>query len=169
MSSPVIRDERPGDEDAISSITQAAFAHHPHSRQTEHLIIAALRRSGALSVSLVAERDGRVIGHVAFSPVTVSGGGNGWFGLGPVSVDPAFQRQGIGRALVEAGITRLRRDGARGCVLVGDPAFYGRFGFAALSGLVLEGVPPEVFLALPLAGQSVQGRVTFHPAFSVEA
>jgi putative acetyltransferase len=120
---PTIRPERPGDEDAIGEVTRLAFASHPHSRQTEHFIVAALRKAGALSVSLVAEEDGRIVGHIAFSPVRVGDGSSGWHGLGPVSVLPALQGQGIGRALIEHGLEELRRLGAGGCVLLGDPAF----------------------------------------------
>lgn len=121
--SMTIRPERPGDEDPIGEVTREAFAFHPHSRQTEHFIVAALRRAGALSISLVAEQGDRVVGHVAFSPVRIGDGSPGWYGLGPVSVLPALQGQGIGRALIEHGLEELRRRGAGGCVLLGDPAF----------------------------------------------
>src|SRR5690606_36329603 len=102
------------DHASIATVTRAAFAQLAHGSQTESSIIAALRRAGALAVSLVAEADGEVVGHVAFSPVKIgrapedSDGGEltGWYGLGPLSVSPARQRHGIGSALVRAGLAR---------------------------------------------------------------
>lgn len=164
-----IRPETPSDEDAIEQVTRRAFLSHPYSRQTEQFIIRALRADHALAVSLVAEEAGRVVGHLALSPVTIGDGSPGWYGLGPISVEPGFQRRGIGRALMERGIAELRRMGANGCVLVGDPAFYTRFGFARDPALVLEGVPEAFFLALPLGDSSARGSVTFHPAFQAQA
>lgn len=161
----MIRPETPSDEDAIEQVTRRAFLSHPYSHQTEQFIIRALRADHALSVSLVAEEAGRVVGHIALSPVSVSDGAAGWYGLGPISVEPEWQVRGIGRALMERGLAELRRIGANGCVLVGDPAFYTRFGFANNPALVLEGVPPEYFLALPLGTASAHGNVRFHPAF----
>ncbi len=171
--SPAIRPETPDDEAAIEAITRAAFLAHPHSRQTEQFIIRGLRAAGALSVSLVAEEGGRVVGrvvgHIAFSPLSLADRTPGWYGMGPVSVAPDRQRRGIGSALVEAGLGRLRELGAQGCLLVGDPAFYGRFGFTQATGLELEGVPAEVFLALSFGPSLPTGRVDFHPAFAAEA
>jgi putative acetyltransferase len=163
--SATIRPERPGDEAAIADVTRQAFESHPYSHQTEHFIIDALRRAGALSVSLVAVRAGEVVGHIAFSPVVIENGSSGWYGLGPVSVLPALQRKGIGRALVEHGLAELGQLGATGCVLVGDPVFYARFGFANTAALMLDGVPQEFFLALPLGASSARGKVKFHAAF----
>lgn len=160
-----LRAERPGDEEAIAALTRAAFAAHPHSDHAEQLIVAALRESGALALSLVAERHGRVVGHVAFSPVTIGGRPSDWYGLGPMAVAPPQQRAGIGRALVETGLAALRERGAGGCVVLGEPAFYGRFGFVHHPGLVLAGVPPEYFLALAFAGKVPCGRLAYHAAF----
>lgn len=165
----VIRPERPGDAITIEEITRQAFACHPHSRQTEHFIVRALRQANALTISLVAELSGQVVGHVAFSPVAISDGSVGWFGLGPVSVRPSFQKRGIGRSLIEHGLSLLRERGAAGCVLVGEPSFYSRFGFANHPGLLLPDVPQEFFLALPFGSASPQGEVTFHAAFSAES
>ena len=125
---PTIRPETPSDEDAIEQVTRRAFLSHPYSHQTEQFIIRALRADHALSVSLVAEDAGRIVGHIAFSLVTIGDGVTGWYGLGPISVEPDLQRRGIGRALMERGLAELRKIGANGCVLVGDPAFYTRFG-----------------------------------------
>lgn len=166
---PAIRDETPADAAAIGVVTEAAFRTLAVSPHTEQYIVEALRAAGALALSLVAQADGRVIGHVAFSQVTLSDGTPDWYGLGPVSVLPAVQRQGIGSALIRAGLARLRASGARGCCLVGDPAYYRRFGFEHAPGLRCEGVPAEYFLALSFDGRLPQGTVSFHPAFATEA
>lgn len=116
-------------------------------------------------MSLVAEVEGRVVGHIAFSPVCISDGTSDWYGLGPVSVLPEYQRQGIGKSLIQAGLSQLKQLNARGCCLVGHPEYYLKFGFKRVSGLGLEGVPPDVFFALSFEGEFPQGHVTFHEAF----
>lgn len=162
-----IRPECKGDIDAIAGITEQAFRSHPYSRHTEQFVIAALRRSGGLSISLVAEVDGRVVGHIAFSPVQISDGTPDWYALGPVAVAPAFQRQGIGQALVRAGMQALWLIGARGCVLVGEPSFYARFGFRSNPCCTMEGVPQQYVLSQPLGTHpQAEGRITHHEAFS---
>jgi putative acetyltransferase len=164
-----IRSETDADVDAIGDVTAAAFKTLDISNQTEHFIIEALRAANALAISLVAETDGEVIGHIAFSPVTISDGTPGWYGLGPVSVLPAYQRQGIGKALIQEGLSRLKAMTSRGCCLVGHPDYYRQFGFRNPSGLVVEGVPPEVFFVLSFDGQSPEGIVTFHEGFKADA
>ena len=160
-----IRDEKPGDIVAITQVTEKAFRTLEVSDKTEQFVILALREAGALTVSLVAELDGQVIGHIAFSPVTMSDGTTGWYGLGPVSVLPEYQRQGIGKALVIAGLERLRGLHARGCCLVGHPEYYPQFGFRNTSDLVYEGVPPVAFFVLPFDGRVPRGVVKFHEVF----
>lgn len=163
-----VRNEAAWDQDSITTVVAAAFETHPHSNQTEHLLVQKLREQGALTISLVAEFEGEVVGHIAFSPVTVNGALCDWYGLAPVSVLPEFQGRGIGSLLVEAGLARLRELGARGCVLLGEPEYYRRFGFALREGLILPGVPPEYFLALPLADdEEVRGEVAYHQAFEI--
>ncbi len=164
----LIRPETPSDVKAIGEVTAAAFESLDISEQTEPFIVVALRAAKALAVSLVAEREGQVVGHIAFSPVTMSDGTPGWYGLGPVSVLPAHQRQGIGNALVLEGLSRLKALGARGCCLVGHPDYYRRFGFRNPDGLVLEGVPAEVFFALSFDARYPQGAVDFHAAFRAQ-
>jgi putative acetyltransferase len=164
----VIRSETAADVSAITEVTVAAFQTLEISNRTEQFIIAALRAAKALTMSLVAELDGRVVGHIAFSPVTISDGTRNWYGLGPVSVLPAYQQQGIGKALIREGLARLKKMNARGCCLVGHPDYYRKFGFRNVPGLVLEGVPPEVFFALSFAGGIPQGTVTFHEAFKAD-
>lgn len=164
----VIRTETDADVDTIAEVTAEAFRTLEVSNQTEQYIIKALREVAALAVSLVAELEGRVIGHIALSPVTMSDGTPDWYGLGPVSVLPEHQRQGIGTALIEAGLARIREMGARGCCLVGHPEYYRKFGFENVAGLALEGVPPEVFFALSFDGHVPQGTVGFHEAFMAQ-
>ena len=163
-----IRAEQASDVDAIAEVTAAAFATLAISHQTEPFIVAALRDAGALTLSLVAEAGGRVIGHVAFSPVILSDGTRNWYALGPISVLPALQRQGIGGALIREGLALLKATGASGCCLVGHPGYYTRFGFVNPSALTMDGVPPEVFFALAFAGDIPSGTVTFHEAFAAD-
>lgn len=160
-----LRSETPADARAIADVTVAAFATLAISDHTEQFIVAALRAAGALTISLVAELDGRVVGHIAFSPVTISDGTPGWYGLGPVSVRPELQRQGIGQALVREGLARLQALHARGCCLVGHPGYYRRFGFDNAPSLAVDGVPPEFLFALSFDGRVPKGTVVFHDAF----
>jgi putative acetyltransferase len=164
----VIRSETDADVSAISEVTVAAFKTLEISNHTEQFIIAALRAAKALTISLVAEMDGRVIGHIAFSPITISDGTRNWYGLGPVSVLPEYQRQGIGKALIQEGLARIKDMNAKGCCLVGHPDYYRKFGFRNVSGLVHEGVPQEVFFALSFDGRYPQGSVTFHEGFKAD-
>ncbi|MRX50708.1 GNAT family N-acetyltransferase [Paracoccus sp. S-4012] len=164
------RPETAEDREVIAALIEAAFAGAAHASGREAEIVAGLRRAGGLTLSLVAEDQGAVVGHVAFSPVSIAGEGgaaaaDGWFGLGPVAVRPDRQRGGVGTGLIHAGLARLRDAGARGCVVLGDPAYYRRFGFAPDPALRLDGVPPEYFMRLVLAGPLPAGRVTYHPAF----
>lgn len=160
-----LRPERPDDVNAIRALTETAFRTAPHADGTEHVIIDRLRAAGALTLSLVVESDGVIIGHVAFSPVTVSDGSANWYGLGPISVDPYRQGEGIGGRLVEEGLQRLKALGAAGCVLLGDPGYYGRFGFAADPKLTLDGVPPEYFMRVAFSPVYGGGTVSYHPGF----
>lgn len=164
----VIRDETDADVSAITEVTIAAFETLEISNKTEQYIIEALRAAKALTVSLVAEVDGRVVGHIAFSPVTISDGSRNWYGLGPISVLPDYQRKGIGKALILEGLSRLKELNAQGCCLVGHPGYYKRFGFKNMPGLVCEEVPQEVFFALSFAGHTPQGSVTFHESFNAD-
>lgn len=169
MLGTAIRFEAPPDIDAIREINVAAFRDQPYSHQTEHLIVDALRADGTLAISLGAVRDGLTVGHIAFSEAVVGESERGWFLLGPVAVLPALQSQGIGSALVSAGLAELRVRGASGCVLVGDPGFYGRFGIRAYPGLTYEGVPDENVLCLPFGSAVPVGSVRAHEAFQIEA
>lgn len=162
----IVRSETESDIDAITQVTRAAFAGHPCSNQKEEFIVHAVRRNEALSVSLVAEAGGKVMGDVALSPVTVSDGSPGWYGLGPFSVLPDLQRRGIGKALMREVMVRMEAREAAGCMLVGDPGCYEQFGFRNVPELVLDGVPEEDFLVLPLRYNVSSGNVAFHKSFS---
>lgn len=166
MTSWALRDERPGDELAISALTGAAFHYSPFSDGGEAGVIENLRADGDLALSLVAENmDCAIIGHVAFSPVAVSDGTPDWYALGPISVIPLQRRVGIGAALVRKGLARLQLLGARGCVVLGDPQYYTRFGFEHDPELTLSGFPSEYFQRIVLKGGLPSGEVRYSPAF----
>jgi putative acetyltransferase len=161
----IIRDERTGDIDAIRAITTEAFMRMAYSSGTEAAIIDALRNAGALSISLVAVGGDDIVGHVAFSPVTISGTSGKWYGLGPVSVRPDRQRNGIGGALIRIGLDRLKKLEADGCVVLGDPRYYRRFGFASDPRLRYGAGPSGHFQRLMLNGAAPTGEVTYHAGF----
>jgi len=111
---------------------------------------------------------GGVVGHIAFSPVAISDGTTGWYGIGPVSVLPAHQRQGIGTALINRGISLIKEKGGQGCALAGDPNYYKRFGFRNDPALTHVEIPQEFFLVLPFTPTVPKGTLTFHPGFGAE-
>jgi len=161
----IVRPENPLDFVKIRVLVTAAFDGAPHSDGTEVAIVDALREGGALTVSLVAEQDGEIVGHVAFSPVQIDGREVRWYGLGPVAVRPDRQRQGIGVRLIETGIDRIKSLRAAGCVVLGDPGYYSRFGFKADPALSFPGVPPEYFQSLNFGNEALEGVVVYHQAF----
>lgn len=161
----IIRPEKPEDSLAIRALTDAAFAEVEHSSQTEGAIVDALRAADALALSLVAEQDGSIMGHVAFSPVLINGEEIGWFGLGPVSVSPGLQRRGVGSMLINEGLDSVATHGAQGCVVLGDPEYYSRFGFRSDHALSYGDVPPACFQSLVLTGKAPSGEVTYHAGF----
>lgn len=165
----IVRFENEKDIEDISIVTKAAFDTLEISGHTEQFIIHALRKAGALAISLVAETDGRIVGHIALSPVTISDGSTGWYGLGPISVLPELHRQGIGKSLMKEGLSLLKEIGGKGCVLVGDPAYYERFGFRSFSSLTVDGVPQQYVLALPLEGDCPSGTAVFPEAFMAKS
>jgi putative acetyltransferase len=163
----LIRRETPQDITAIREITTQAFANTSYSNQKEHALIDALREAGGLKLSLVAEEHGHVVGHIGFSPITINSEDRHWLGLAPLSVAPEMQHRGIGRSLVQEGLKTLRAEGARGCVVLGNPVFYSHFGFHTSTDLKLEGVPPEYFLVQVFSGALPHGFVDYHAAFSL--
>jgi putative acetyltransferase len=160
-----IRPEADSDVNAITEVTVSAFKTLEISNHTEQFIILALRAANALTISLVAEKQRQVVGHIAFSPVNISDGSQNWYGLGPVSVLPSCQREGIGKSLIKKGLARLKALNANGCCLVGHPEYYKKFGFRNVAELMVEGVPPEVFFALSFNESIPKGTVVFHEAF----
>ena len=160
-----IRPEVPDDISAIYSLTEVAFREMKFSDGDEQDLVNRLRDDGDLAISLVAEEDGVILGHIAFSPVTISDGTSDWYGLGPVSVEPARQGEGIGSMLVKSGLVALRARNARGCVLLGDPAYYDRFGFRHDPRIKYPGPPPEYFQYLLIGGVMPSGQVRYSSAF----
>lgn len=164
----LIRPETPADHDAVARVTEAAFG-----RPAEAQLVARLRREASPVVSLVAENNGTVVGHILFSPVSIAERpGIKAMGLAPMAVTPELQRSGIGTALVRAGVEACRAVGAELVVVLGHPTYYPRFGFAPASrwGVKSEyAVPDEVFMALPLAADGeidLAGTVRYHAAFA---
>lgn len=117
---------------------------------------------------MVAVLNQHIVGHIAISPVQISSGAQGWYGLGPVAVLPEWQLQGIGSALIQSGLSLLKSHAAKGCVVLGDPDFYAQFGFKTVPGFTLPHVPAEYFQALSFDGDMPQGHVSYHPAFSAQ-
>lgn len=167
---PLIRPETGSDSAGISAVYDRAFPGPGEAR-----LVEALRKSGGLWNSLVAELDGQIVAHVAFSPVTLtpeparplSG-----VGLAPIGVLPEFQRKGIGSLLIVSGLEACRQAGHEFVVVLGHPEYYPRFGFAPgpPRGLrCVYPVPDEVFMIrelVPGALQGIAGRVDYHPAFA---
>ena len=164
-----IRTETRSDISSIDTLTYNAFENHPHhepgANPTEHQIINRLRDANVLTLSLVAEDETGIVGHVAFSPVTINGHKSNWYGLGPVSVSPERQNEGIGSQLIQTGLSLLKAQGIEGIVLLGEPDYYGRFGFQQHPNLTLPDVPPAFFLKLSLTDTTPTGEVAYHAAF----
>ena len=165
MNAISIRTETAEDTETIYALTEAAFRDMPFSDGDEPELVNRLRADGDLALSLVAEDEQRIVGHLAISPVTISDGTQDWFGIGPVSVWPELHRQGIGSALIHRGIADIRKEGAKGIVLLGSPDYYSRFGFLADARLTYPGPPPEYFQSLLLAGEMPSGVVQYAQAF----
>jgi putative acetyltransferase len=144
-----IRPEQQGDERLIHDLTLAAFAPMPFSDGSEAAIIAGLREDGDLTLSLVAVEGSEIVGHIAFSPVTVGPDSDGWFGS----------------ALISAGLSIVKSKGAKGCALVGDPDYYRRFGFHSNGSLRYDGLPARYVQALSFENATASGHVRFSPAF----
>lgn len=163
-----IRREHPEDADRIFEITQQAFTGMPFAAGDEGVLISRLRKSGDLTLSLVALLDRRIVGQVTFSPARCANGSRPWFAVGPVSVLPAIQGQHVGSALIEKGLQQMRQRGALGCILTGNPDYYQRFGFVPAAEYAPSNEPAEYFMLKALARQPAKGRFEFHPAFYAE-
>lgn len=170
MTHWTIREETAADVGAIRAVTTAAFTDHPHSAGAEPAIVAQLRENGDLALSLVVlDEGGAIVGHAAWSPAHLSTGDKGWMTLGPISVVPERQRQGVGRALIKAGNARLLERGASGVVLLGEPGYYERFGFRRDTALFITGLLARYFQALPFLAHVPAAEVSFVPAFELVA
>lgn len=161
----LIRPETAADRAAIHDLTRRAFLGKRYSDGTEPDLIDALRAAGALAVSLVAEQNGVIVGHIALAPALAEDGSSGWYSLGPISVEPRHQRRGIGRDLIREGMERLVARGAAGCVLIGDTNYYPRHGFVPRPELAPAGEPAEHYMVRPLAPLAPETCVSFHPVF----
>jgi putative acetyltransferase len=161
----LIRPEHADDHIAIHDITKRAFASMPFADGDEPELIGKLRNAGVLALSLVAEHDGTVVGQITLTPAFADDGSPGWFALGPIAVAPDRQSQGIGGQLIRAGTEWMRTQDAAGCVLVGNPAYYSRFGFVPFPALAPQGEPAEYFQILPLRVGEPNIVVGFHPLF----
>eukprot|EP00771_Trimastix_marina_P000489 gnl/Trimastix_PCT/1509.p1 GENE.gnl/Trimastix_PCT/1509~~gnl/Trimastix_PCT/1509.p1 ORF type:complete len:179 (+),score=12.25 gnl/Trimastix_PCT/1509:128-664(+) len=165
-----ILDETPDHIETIRTLQYRAFTNHPQhapgAEPTEHQIVDRLRTAGALTLSLVAMQEGIIVGHAALSPLTLNEDSASWLGLGPIGILPDQQRKGIGSQLMNECIRRCRAMSAiRGIVLIGDPAFYTRFGFRSYDKTTVPGIPQANVLALSLDGTEPEGIPSFHPAF----
>ena len=165
---PLIRPEQPGDFESVHALLLASFG-----REAEARLVDRLRASGKIALALVAEEKARILGHVMFSMVVTNAeeGEAGALALAPLAVVPAFQRLGIGSALVSAGLERCRLQRQARVLVLGDPVYYARFGFvpAARFGLKCPfPAPDNVFMAIELepgAFARVSGTVRYGHEF----
>ena len=164
----IVRPETDSDIGVISELIQEAFAETPYSNGKEANILEQLRREDELTLSLVAELDGKIVGQVAFSPVRISETDGSWFGLGPVAVGTAMQRQGVGTTLIEQGHKMLIDKEASGCVLIGDPEYYQRFGYRS-GNISYADVPVEYVQWVTFSGIMPKGNITYSKAFTDHA
>ncbi|KNG90876.1 hypothetical protein ANOM_000994 [Aspergillus nomiae NRRL 13137] len=164
-----IRPETDSDVSAIDEVISTAFLNAEHTDHTEQFIVRGLREANQLSISLVAEDEvtHKIVGHVAVSPVKISDGSENWYGLAPVAVSPECQGKGIGSMLIKRVMADLQVRDAAGCVVLGNPKYYTRFGFKVEPSLQLPGVPPEYFMALTWRMPTPTGTVSYHQAFDV--
>jgi len=144
----IVREERPEDIEAIHAVNEKAFGQAQESQ-----LVDALRKNSGVLLSLVATLNGRVVGHILYSPVSISSDGKAVIGagLGPMAVLPEYQRQGIGGNLIEAGNQKLREMGCPFVVVLGHPEYYPRFGFKPASAYDIRcewDVPDNVFMVL---------------------
>ncbi len=163
-----IREERPVDVERIRAVNLAAF-----ETSTEADLVDALRQHAAPIISLIAEDDGNIVGHILFSPVILVGEPTlPLMGLAPMAVVPARQREGIGSRLVVEGLDRCRRVNAAAVVVLGHAQYYPRFGFIPASRLSLRceyDVPEDVFMVRELrdgALRGFSGTIRYHPIFA---
>lgn len=160
-----IRSEDSSDVETIRSVTERAFKGVSYASGDEQDIIERLRESGALSVSLVATIESEILGHIALSPTRSTDSSQEWLALGPVSVIPECQRKGIGSALIRQALAEIREQNATGCILVGDPAYYKRFGFELAPEYSPRPEYASVFMINQFFDEEPAGALSFHQAF----
>ncbi len=165
QDSIVLREEIPNDISHIHSLTEAAFRDMPYAGGDEQDVIDRLRDAGALTLSMVALFEGKIVGQITFSPATSRNGADSWLALGPVSVMPEFQGRGIGSRLIENGLARFRQAGYKGCILTGNPDYYCRFGFEKAPQNAPANEPAEYFQLISFTGSPTTATFEFHPAF----
>ena len=156
----MLRTERPGDMLPVYELVSAAFG-----RPDEAELVNRLRECGAAVVTMVEEEEYEFMGHLMLSPITIDGQEGPWLGLAPVAVHPDWQGQGIGSDLVREGLDTALEMDWKAVVVLGDPAYYGRFGFMSNARLTLDGVPPEYFMHVAFSPVYGGGTVTYHPGF----
>ena len=161
----IIRPETTEDTEAIFSLTTEAFKSKSYSDGSESVIIKKLRSDGDLKLSLVTVDQSEIVGHVAFSPVTINNVNDHWFGLGPISVLPELQRIGIGTRLINEGIRLLKEQEAKGIVLIGDPDYYSKFGFAGDGSITYGELPTRLVQWISITGDIPHGELKYCQAF----
>ena len=159
------RGEADSDLAAIAAVTQEAFRGRPFAAGDEADVIDRLRAKGALSLSMVAMLDQAIVGQITFSPALCDDAPAPWYALGPVSVVPEYQGQGIGSELIRRGLAELQNKDALGCMLTGNPAYYQRFGFRLAPEHCPENEPREYFMIKPFGSDTPTGLLRFHEAF----
>lgn len=165
----MIQPESSEDHGAIRRVVESAFG-----QSSEADLVDALRKLADPHISLVAELDGELVGHIFFSPVSIESEGVAFaaMGLAPMAVLPDYQNRGIGSELVRAGLNECRRIGHEVIIVLGHPRYYPRFGFvtASTKGIRSEyDVDDDVFMVAELTPGALKGRkglVKYHPAFS---
>ena len=165
MSGLIIREAIEADRAAIGALVERAFG-----QAAEAELVAALVRDGDAVLELVAEEDGQLAGHVLFSRLDVDRDGDHFaaVALAPVAVEPASQKRGIGSALIEEGHRLLNARGERLSVVLGDPAYYGRFGYTHSRAAGFDSVFQCAALqALDWGAAPAEGRLVYAPAFGV--
>ncbi|HYH86672.1 MAG TPA: N-acetyltransferase [Pyrinomonadaceae bacterium] len=164
----IIRAENAEDREAVRKVNESAFG-----RVGEADLVDALRENEPRHISLVADDDGRVVGHIFFSPVTVESSAGDWaaMGLAPMAVLPEFQGRGVGSGLVREGLAECLRAGHEVVVVLGHADYYPRFGFTPARSLGIEcefPVPEENFMVAELKDGALAGRkgkVRYRPEF----
>ena len=157
-----LRLEEPADAAAIHALTRDAFAPMSFSNGSEPGAIDQMRRDGNLALSLIAEKN-EIIGHVAFSRVTIADAAGDWYGLGPISVLKRYQRMGLGTKMAQSGLGMLRQMGAAGCVLTGNPDVYRPMGFSTEHALTYNSLNPIYILYQSIDGTIPKGEISFVP------